>query len=317
MKHSFKASQIAPTAWWLLGLSLAICAGITSNPITLLIIQVASVLIIGLAREEASWSRSLRFYLVTGAFVVLIRLIFRVTFNYDSPGDVAIFLPAFKIPFGVLGEINLFGRVSHATLVAAFRDGLRLSAIILSIGLANSLANPRKLLKNMPSALYGVTSAFVIALNLAPQLITSAKRIRLSSQLRNESHRPSNLLVLIGSILEDSIDRSMALAASMDARGFGRRGTQTDRQLLLSRVSAFSAVSALAIGAYLLLSTELTWVSIACFSLAITGVYVSLKLAENANLRSRYNRQSWRVKDSVIAGISTVLVALFICGVIK
>jgi energy-coupling factor transport system permease protein len=109
----------------------------------------------------------------------------------------------------------------------------------------------------------------------------------------------------------------MALAASMDARGFGRRGSQTDRQLLLSRVCSLSAVAALAIGAYLLIATELTWVSIACFGLAISGIYISLKLAENANSRSRYSQQGWRVKDSVVAGISTVLVALFICGVIK
>jgi energy-coupling factor transport system permease protein len=314
---SLKASSIAPGAWWVLGLSFAICAGISSSTPTLLTIQILAVLIVLLAREDAPWSRSLLFYICTAALVVLIRVAFRIIFNFDSPDHVALNLPALRIPFGQLGEIDLLGRVSQSSITAALRDGLRMSAIILSIGMANSLANPRRLLKSTPAALYGVTSSFVIALNLAPQLIASARRIRLSSQLRNESNRRSKGVMLISPILEDSIDRSMALAASMDSRGFGRRGNLSKTQVGFSRVASLVSISALAIGSYLLLTSDAVWGTFASFTVGVAGLYSSLKVTGSSTLRTRYSTHSWQIKDSLLVGISGLFATLFALGVIR
>ena len=317
MNLSFKASQIAPGAWWFLGLSFAICAGISSSTPALLAIQILAVLIVLLAREHAPWSRSLLFYICTAALVVLIRVTFRIIFNFDSPDQIALNLPAIRIPFGPLGEIDLLGRVSQSSITAALRDGLRMSAIILSIGMANSLANPRRLLKSTPAALYGVTSSFVIALNLAPQLIASAKRIRLSSQLRNESNRPSKGVMLISPILEDSIDRSMALAASMDARGFGRRGNLTKLQIRFSRVASLVSISALAVGSYLLLTSDAVWATFTSFTLGVAGIYASLRVTGSSTLKTRYITHPWQIKDSLLVGASSLLAILFALGVIR
>lgn len=317
MSLSFKASQIAPGAWWILGLSFAICAGFSSSTSTLLAIQIVAVFIVLLAREDAPWSRSLLFYICTAALVVFIRVTFRIIFNFDSPDQVALNLPAIRISFGPLGEIDLIGRVSQPSIAAALRDGLRMSAIILSIGMANSLANPRRLLKSTPAALYGVTSSFVIALNLAPQLIASARRIRLSSQLRNESNRPTKGVMLISPILEDSIDRSMALAASMDARGFGRRGNLSKNQIRFSRAASLVSISAVAIGSYLLLTSVEVWGACASFTLGVAGIYASLKVTGSSTLKTRYSTHSWQFKDSLLVGASALLAILFALGVIR
>ena len=317
MNFSFKASQIAPGAWWLLGLSLAICAGISSSTPTLLAIQTLAVLIVLMARQGAPWSRSLLFYVGTAALVVLIRVTFRIIFNFDSPDQVALNLPAIRITFGPLGELDLLGRVSQSSITTALRDGLRMSAIILSIGMANSLANPRRLLKSTPAALYGVTSSFVIALNLAPQLIASARRIRLSSQLRNASNRATKGLMLIAPILEDSIDRSMALAASMDARGFGRRGSLTARQVRFSRLASLVSISALASGAYFLLTADAPWATLVTFAFGLSGIYASLKISGASNLRTRYATHVWQIKDSLVAGAAALSVILFALGALR
>jgi len=314
---SFKASQIAPGAWWLLGLSLAICAGISSSAPTLLAIQTLAVFIVLMAREDAPWSRSLLFYVGTAALVVLIRVTFRIIFNFDSPDQVALNLPAIRITFGPLGELDLLGRVSQSSITTALRDGLRMSAITLSIGMANSLANPRRLLKSTPAALYGVTSSFVIALNLAPQLIASARRIRLSSQLRNASNRATKGLMLIAPILEDSIDRSMALAASMDARGFGRRGSLTARQVRFSRLASLVSISALASGTYFLLTADAPWATLVTFAFGLSGIYASLKISGASNLRTRYATHVWQINDSLVAGAAALSVILFALGALR
>mgnify|MGYP000163724465 CR=1 FL=1 len=317
MIRRFKASTLSPASWWGLGLALAICAGTASSIWTIAAIIAFAIVTIISARENAPWSRSLRFYLLTAALVIAIRIGFRIVFNYDSPSDLALDLPPVTISFGPLGETHLLGRVGGLTLTSALRDGLRMAAIILSVGLANSLANPRRLLKSTPSALYEVATAFVIALNLAPQLIASAKRVQLSNQLRSTTKKKGGGLRLLPSILEDALESSMALAASMDARGFGRQGALSNSQLQVARVSSFVAVIAFAIGSYLLLATDLTWVTLSTFCAGLVALFMSLKISSSANLRTRYVVQPWLVKDTIVTCVSATLIMLSLTGVIR
>ena len=317
MIKRFKASTLSPASWWGLGLALAICAGTASSIWTIAAIIAFAILTILIARENAPWSRSLRFYLLTATLVIAIRVGFRVVFNYDSPSDFALDLPPVTISFGPLGEIHLFGRVSSLTLISALRDGLRMAAIILSVGLANSLANPRRLLKLTPSALYEAATAFVIASNLAPQLIASAKRVQLSNQLRSTTKKNGGGLKLLPSILEDALESSMALAASMDARGFGRQGALSKSKLQIARASSFVAVIAFAIGSYLLLATDLNWVTFLSFCSGLVALFISLKISSLANLRTRYLVQPWLMRDTVVTCGSAILITLFVMGVIK
>ena len=317
MIKRFKASTLSPASWWGLGLALAICAGTASNIWTIAAIIAFAILTILIARENAPWSRSLRFYLLTATLVIAIRVGFRVVFNYYSPSDFALDLPPVNISFGPLGEIHLFGRVSSLTLISALRDGLRMAAIILSVGLANSLANPRRLLKLTPSALYEAATAFVIALNLAPQLIASAKRVQLSNQLRSTTKKNGGGLKLLPSILEDALESSMALAASMDARGFGRQGALSKSKLQIARASSFVAVIAFGIGSYLLLATDLNWGTFLSFCAGLVALFISLKISSLANLRTRYLVQPWLMRDTVVTCGSAILITLFVMGVIK
>jgi energy-coupling factor transporter transmembrane protein EcfT len=59
----------------------------------------------------------------------------------------------------------------------------------------------------------------VIATSLFPQLAHSARRIRLAQQLRG--HEKISWRGLALPLLEESLSRSLQLAASMDSRGFG------------------------------------------------------------------------------------------------
>ena len=52
--------------------------------------------------------------------------------------------------------IRIGGPVSLEGVLAAFYDGLRLATLLLCIGAANVLANPKRLLKSMPSALHEI-----------------------------------------------------------------------------------------------------------------------------------------------------------------
>jgi energy-coupling factor transport system permease protein len=281
------------------------------------VLLIAVTLSILFAREPAPWSRSLGFYLATGALVITIRVLFRIVFNYDSNTDVAINLPVIKLPLGAFGEVDLLGRVSTGSLLSALRDGLRMAGVILSIGLANTLANPRKLLKNTPGALYEVAAAVVIAINMAPQLISSAKRVQQAKQLRGRSGRQNLLSGLLIPVLEDTLDRSLDLAATMDARGFGRRGNLTNQQLLIARVASMVAVTGPAIGAYLLLTQGGLLVPASLFALGLFGTFLAIRTTSLKHVKTQYRPSPWTLRDSAILVLALAIGTMAVIGMIS
>ena len=304
---NFKANAINPYAWWALGLAFAISAAAATEIAPLLAIIAGVMAITFVARESAHWSKSLSFYLATALIVVVIRLLFRIIFNFDTNQNVAISLPALNIALGDLGSVQLLGRVSWDALQGAFRDGLRMAAIILSVGLANTLANPRRLLKNTPGALYEIASAWVIAINMAPQLIDSANRVRVARRLRGQIKRHNILSSLIIPVLEDTIERSLALAASMSARGFGRQGRLTTRQYLASRLLAVMSVLCLAVGAYLLLTMPNPWIAATLLGLGLLTAVFTGRIASLRQIRTRYEPEEWTARDVLICAAAAVV----------
>lgn len=308
---------IHPAVWWVLGLAFAVWSAVAENLWSLAGILGINIAIIALLRTRAPWAQSLRFYLFTGILVITIRLVFRVIFNFDSAEDIALNLPSLHLNLGALGTIELFGRVSRIAIETALRDGLRMAAIIMSVGMANSLANPRRLLKSTPSALYEVAAAFVIAINMAPQLISSAKRVRRFSKLRGRGRSRSLLTSIVIPTLEDTIERSMALAASMDARGFGRRGTLTQVQVGLARASSLLAISAFGIGSYLILTSTEIWVASLVLTSGFLALIVNLRLARIGRIKTNYSQQRLAPADIPVLAVALSIAALSIGGVLK
>ena len=56
--------------------------------------------------------------------------------------------------------------------------------MLICVGAANALANPKRMLKAVPGALYEVGIAVVVALSVAPQLVESVLRVRRARRLR-------------------------------------------------------------------------------------------------------------------------------------
>ena len=315
MAKRFTASTASPLTWWLLAVIMAIVAGVSQNALIQILVCAAALFAILIFREEAPWSRSVKFYLFLAGFVVIARVLFRIVFNIQNPEDTtALDLPGFSINLGFGPPVELFGAVGIQALTGGATDGLRLAAIILSIGMASSLANPRTLLKSTPSALYEIASAISVAINLAPQMISSLQRVQKARSLRGRSKGLGSMAGTVIPVLEDAIDSSLALAASMDSRGFGRRGSLSKSLVLGARLSSLMAVGALSVGSFALLvgqTQTLGWVLIA---IGIIASIASIRINSKSQIRTRFEPVKLQFFDALILSLSALLLIAAILG---
>ena len=183
------ARDLHPGAWWVWAMGLATAATVTTNPFLLLLIVGVAGLTVSLRRSDHPWSRSFRLYLVFGLVIVCVRVVFRVLLGGGYGHVVLVHLPLIPLPHWVAG-VQLLGPLTLESLLAGLYDGMRLATIVICVGAANSLANPKRLLKSMPPALYEIGTAIVVSVALLPQLADSLRRVRAARQLRGVPGRP-------------------------------------------------------------------------------------------------------------------------------
>ena len=306
------ASFLNATTWWALGLSLALDASLVSRPWFLMIMIALCFIVIAAFTPEEKRTSALKLYGLLSGSVLLTRLLFRVIFNQAMIGDtVAINLPTISLSLGGQ-QLHFLGAVSWINLNSAFTDGLRLCAIIMGFGLANSIANPRKLLRSTPSALYEVATAAAVAINLAPQFAISLKRISKARQLRGQAKGFRSFTGIVVPLLEDTVQRSLDLAASMDARGFGRRGKQSTLLTNTARLTSMAGLVAMAIAVYLLLASDSPiWVPGLLVLASMSGFVITVRIAGNQSTRSRLVLETPTWRDYVVlAGCLALLLFL-------
>ncbi|MEY4493937.1 MAG: hypothetical protein RL570_52 [Actinomycetota bacterium] len=313
IRGSLSSDVLHPVTWWALGLIFSAAAILAEQALPLIVLATSTVLLSMIFGVR--WLQNMRFYFIFAALVILTRLIFRIIFNLgDSTGPFLVILPKLEVDLGFGGTVSLLGPLSQASFDSAIVDGLRLGTIILSIGMATTLCHPRKLLKYTPGALYEIAAAVSMAINLAPQLVTSIHRVRQARELRGRSGSLSAMTSIVIPVLEDTIEASMNLAASMSSRGFGRTGPMRPIELKLARFSSLAAVSLIIIGTYAALTVGLTnALSITSLVLGLAFSFLTLKLASAKRLRTSHAIQKLQLVDAAafaIGALSFASVAL-------
>jgi len=119
-------------------------------------------------------------------------------------------------------------------------------------------------------------------------------------------------------VLEDTIDQSMGLAASMSARGFGRRGNRSNAQVLGARLLAFSGICLIVTGsAFLLFSPDQQVLDLTLLILGLALAVISIRLSSARATITRYRKEPWRKGDAVLLIASIALVVLAFGGVLR
>lgn len=300
--------DLHPVAWWLWSIGLAVAASFTTNPWVLLLLIGVACLAVAARRTSQPWADSFRLYLWLGVAIVVIRVLFRVLVGGGDGGTVVLDLPRIPLPHWTLG-LRLLGPVTRESLLAGLYDGLRLAAIVICVGAANALANPKRLLRSVPPALYEIGSALVVAVTMLPQLADSTRRVRAAQTLRGgDTGRVRGLRRLLVPVLEDALERSLALAAGMDTRGYGRTSGATPRERRTTGGLMLLGLCAICVGVYAGLDrTTPAWLGRPMLVLGVLVSFVAVRQAGRRVGRSRYRAAPWLWPELVVAGSGLVV----------
>jgi energy-coupling factor transport system permease protein len=312
MRAPRAARALHPLAWWLWALALAAAASRTLNPLLLGAIIAVAALVVAARRSQAPWAASFRAFLLLGVLVLVVRLVFEVLFGAPIPGTTLFTLPEVTLPEWMAGA-RLGGAVTVEALMAALYSGLQLVAILACVGAANALANPTRLLKSVPGALYEVGVAVVVALTLVPSALAHLQLIREARRLRGQPSRGiTSVARTATAVLAGALERSLTLAAAMDSRGFGRLRPLPARERRVTATLTLAGLMSLLIGGYALLDASTA--PLAAVALLTTGAALALIGLHRANrraVRSVYRPDPWRWPETITVASGVVAAAVY------
>jgi energy-coupling factor transporter transmembrane protein EcfT len=213
--------SLHPFTWWLWAIGLAIAiVRFDSTWFTVACVGAVAV-VVYLCRDDAPWAKSFNWTLKLSIWILAVRTFIGITIGVPIPGTEIFRVPIVPLPSWMPG-IRIGGSVTLERLSSSLSEGLTICAIIVIFGAATSLTSPHRLLRVLPVYIYEFAVAVVIATSVLPQLVGSVKRIRMAQRLRGQSTKGFTAWKRVAiPLLEESLARSLDLAAAMDSRGYG------------------------------------------------------------------------------------------------
>jgi energy-coupling factor transport system permease protein len=300
--------SLHPVAWWLWAAGLAICAMRTNNPFLLALIAVVACVVVSARRSSAPWARSITFFLRVGVLVIVIRIGIEILFGQRGiPGLVLFTLPEVPLPSWA-AAVSIGGPVTLESILNALVLGLQIAVILLCFGAANSLASPYRLLRSLPAVLYETGVAVTVALSFTPELVQSIGIVRQARRQRGISTKGLHGMRGIAvPVLESALDRSLQLATSMDARGYGRRIPVGNTSRRLATASTICGLLLMAVGTYGIIDGgSLFGLGLPVLAVAAVLCGVGLAVGGRRTARSRYRPDPWRLPEWIVVGSGIV-----------
>jgi energy-coupling factor transport system permease protein len=302
-----RARGLHPLAWWVWSLALAAALTRVLNPVAVLLVAAAIVVVVLACRGDDRWGRAFAGYLWLAGLVVLVRVAFYVLVGIDGGGPVLIALPSVEMPAWA-GGIELLGPVRLYGLLGALYAGMALGALLLCFGAANALSDPLRALRALPAALHPLGTAVVVAVTVAPGLVDSVARVRRAQRLRGTPARGGHAVrATVVPVLGDALDHALTLAASMDSRGYARAAAP-GRGVGVALVVALTAA---VVGVYGLLDAQAPWwLGVPMLAVGAVMAVWAAAVAGRRSRRTRYRPDRWTIRENTVAAAGVLAAAL-------
>jgi len=201
------------TAAWLIWLAAALAAlSATRNPLYLLLLWLC-LLVVGAVLQRRAEAAPAPFSLLRFSVVVIALAALFNAFTSHMGESVLLTIPG-RLPL-------LSGTVTWEGLVYGAINGLALAGLLAAFGVLNRAVPVRALVRLIPRAFYPVAVVTAIAVTYVPVTVRQFRQVREAQAVRG--HRLRGLrgwLPLLMPLLVGGLERALALAEAMTARGF-------------------------------------------------------------------------------------------------
>lgn len=304
-------------AWLAWLIAAVVVAGLTTNPLYLLLALLAAALVFLACRSDTPLARAYRLFFLAGMALWVGYVVFSVVTVGGARGrTVLATLPTLTLP-ALLGGVTLGGPIAAEDLVWGAIRGLRIWTLLTIFGTFNALVSHYRLLRLAPRSFFHAGLAVTIGVSFVPQTLRAIAEIAESQRVRGHRFRgPRTYMPLVSPLLAGSLEKSIQLAEALDARGYGRT-REIDLRLGRRQAALIAGLLLLGTGVFGWLYYQpaatpgLPARGIAAGLAAAGAIVLGLALRSLGRLvpRTMYRRERWRRRDTIVAAAALVCVA--------
>ena len=188
--------------------------------------------------------------------------------------------------------------------------GLALWTLFAVSTLINDVISPYELVRLTPRFLRQAGLVVSIMLAFVPQTVRSFHQVREAQAIRGHRLRSvRDLTALLVPLMTDSLERAVQLAEAMEARGYGKSQiskNQSPVSDLRSQVLMVGGLSGVLVG-WLVEAYWRNGIGWAIVGVSAAALVLGVRMtSSHASRTTRYRRQAWSARDTLLVAFSTV-----------
>ena len=215
--------------WLVWAVAAAACVQIAPNPLYVAVVLAISFLVVSAHRLDTTLARAFPILVGLGVAFAVLRVALTALTTHspaiDGPPPYLWFtLPQATLP-RILGGFTVGGTIEGDIVLYAAAQAFAVVGILGAFGVFNAVASHHELVQAAPRAFHEPGLILTVALAFVPSTMRAVTDVREADRARTGGRvvRRGRLVRSTVPILESGLERAVALAESMDARGFARQ----------------------------------------------------------------------------------------------
>ena len=290
-------------AWLAWALAAVAALQVAPSALYVAVVLLVAVLVVEVHGRQTRLARTFPFFVTLGALFGLARVVIAVLTTHGA-GQVLFTLPGFTMP-RLLGGFGVGGTIELEVLLQATSEAFVIVAMIAVFGAWNAVVSHDEVLQSVPRAFHELGLTVSVALAFVPSTLASVSATREADRARTGGAvvRRGLLVRVVVPVLERGLERAVALAESMDSRGFGHLPPgPTEATAAWCGLAALAALG----GAFAALVGRAAMTANVLGGVGIVLTVAAVALASRASRRVRHRARRMSQADWAMAAVSAV-----------
>ena len=294
-------SPLHAVTWSVWAVAAAASVQLAPSPVYVALVIAIALVVVSAHRLDHTMATAFPLLVGLGVTFAVLRVVLTALTTHTGDGsavDVWFTLPQFTLP-RLLGGFTVGGTVEGVVVMAAAVQAFAVVGIIAAFGAFNAVASHHELLQATPRAFHEPGLIVAVALAFVPSTVTAVTAAREADRARTGGRvvRRGRLLRTSVPILESGLERAVALAESMDSRGFSRHSP--GRQDRAAAWLGFGSLLALGAAFVALVGRASGWAVIAAAT-GTVGLVAAMVIASRSTSVTRYRPRRLARLDAVV-----------------